>query len=201
MLTRMYRVISVMGLALILVQCGPSGKEGQVEFSLLPEEPVVITGSIDVESKQIEGPWFSFGVKVSNRSDSYVTIVGIELEVMGRSTGNAPLINTTSIAASEFNKTVAYGDSSCSYQFFTFDAIPPGAENQDLTVSDAFPEGEGCPNILESKVKFYVGGNPSKEDDNVRNYSYKVKFKPLGWFGTEDAPEDRFEKTVRFTTQ
>lgn len=201
MLTRMYRVISVMGLALILVQCGPSGKEGQVEFTLLPEEPVVITGTIEVDDKQIVGPWFSFGVKVTNRSDTHLTIVGIELEVMGRSAGNLPLLNTATAAASEFNRTITFGDTSCSYEFFTFDAIPPGAENIDLTISDPSPEGDGCPVILENIVKFYIGGNPNKEDDNVRNYSYKVKFKPLGWFGTETEPADRFEKTVRFNTQ
>lgn len=201
MLTGMFRIISVIGLALVFIQCGPSGKEAQVEFSLEPREPVVITGSTEVRDQIIPGPWFSFSVKVTNNSDTPVTIVGLEILVSARNKGNALIENETSSSASNFNFTIANGDDSCSYEFDTFDTIESG-DSKHLTISDFTPEGgDSCSGLIGSIARFYIGSNPNKDEDNVRNYNYKVKLTPLGWFGSSSEPLDRFEKSIRFNTQ
>jgi hypothetical protein len=46
---------------------------------------------------------------------------------------------------------------------------------------------------------FYVGGNP--KGPNGTNFRYRIKLKPLGWFGSLFAPTDRFEKFKYFQTQ
>src|ERR1044072_706218 len=63
--------------------CGQAGKASQIEITVLPKEPPVITGNFKLPNDQIvTQPWFRFTVKVCNNSDEALTIIGLKLNVL-----------------------------------------------------------------------------------------------------------------------
>lgn len=46
-------------------------------------------------------------------------------------------------------------------------------------------------------INFYVESLPK----DAPSFRFRVKVEPIGWFGTPDEPDDRFEKTLYFYTR
>lgn len=209
---KMLRVLLVMLATVSVVQCSSKdGKSQQVEVTVDPENPIVITGdSKDNLGNEIAAPWIKFRVHISNQSNSPVTIIGIQMKVtrVGDISGT-PL--ETSFTASNLNYSLETGDT-CSYG--SFGTLGPNEADTLRGILDP-PVTNECAGFEfatnpgtatqaekdETLATFFAGDLPTTEDESKANYRYKVELKPLGWFGTIDDQQDRFDRTIIFYTR
>lgn len=177
-----------------LAQCGKS-KSQKVTFSVVPSQPVAITGDVTVNGATITSPWFRFQLNIDNGADDSVVIVALSIKVTAPTFGNA--MHTASVVPSGFNYTATDGSVTCNYS--NFDTIAQGYSGP-LTLT---PDGTsiGC-NIGAASPIFYVGSNPKPLDDSTpSSYRYRVEVTPQGWFGSPTEQRDRFSRTFTFYTQ
>lgn len=186
------RLISI-SVALGLASCGGAkGKSASLGVSIIPERPIVITGNgVSFTGTVITAPWFGFSVTMTNPTDEPITIIGLQMEVSSLDSNGEVVTTTFTSTPAEFNR--PYGDSiSCTH--YTFGTIPANTTT-DTPLSVTL---SGVPECTAIPV-FTPSGIPSGPSKN--NFYYKVKIKPLGWFGTYTTPSDRLEKFKYFTTQ
>lgn len=120
----------------------------------------------------VEGPWFKFKLKITNKSANQVVISNLNLVLTGVTTSQGILKSEVQFSSKDIiaNKK----NPSAATQVI---AVIPG--NQALTTDF-----------------FYV----SKLSDLVTTGVYTVEATAIGWFGDVDAPSDRFEQKYFFTT-
>ncbi len=186
--------IMICTFALGLSACGGGGggKSANTRLRILPEKPIVILGPTkDQAGQDIDGPWFEFGMEVTNNTDETITVKALVAEVTAQDETGQFVTGTATWAATQVSKTVliAGEDFSCTYT--NFGEIAPLA-------TEALVLDNGVAQCLTAP-RFTVGSNESGV--NGSNFRYRVKVKPLGWFGTDTNPSDRFEKSVTFFTQ
>ncbi|MGE0529509.1 MAG: hypothetical protein AB7G93_07855 [Bdellovibrionales bacterium] len=182
-----FLILGVLGLGLL--SCSKEKSKSQhTEVEVLPEKPIVITGPFYIGDEEVAGPWFRFSVSLTNNSDEPVTIVAITLEVTSPgSFSTQPMeVNFT---PSEFNET--FDDFECTYS--SFGTIQPN-ETKILGIESSIT---GC---KSGAVVMYASGLP-KDRTGTNYYRYRVKMTPVGWFGTESEPTDRYTRSVNFYTQ
>lgn len=194
---------SIFILSAFFVSCGGNSDISKVDFSTVPENPIVITGPTKVGDKKVDANWFSLRIKAKNASKKTVTLVAIKHVARVTSDYGVEIKTEFYGIPADFNFSYTVGDTSCSYEFNAFDPIPPNTSETFITVSGAEKSGTaGCIATFQSDpLVFYLGGNPTLEKDGVSSFAYSVDLVPLGWFGTYDEPEDRFEKTEFYQTQ
>lgn len=181
----------------LLAQCGGK-KSRSAEAStwlVLPKEPIVILGDVkDSNGNEIRGPWFSFRLAMSNDdgADS-ITVVNVEITVTATDKTGMPEIKTFSLSPSDFNHSYKSNDDEIQCKYFSFGTFAKGVKEQPFTLtmgSDA-----NCTVI----PMFYLGGFAKKTTG--AQYRYKVKARPLGWFGPFDDPKDRYDMSFTFNTK
>jgi hypothetical protein len=175
---------------ILLASCGGDKSKSQnATFLVNPGKPIVITADATVDDgKTIEGPWFEFGMSMTNNTAEPITIVALELEIFSQSTNGISDSRTVAFTPGQFNFTVGT-NTEC--KFTTFGTWDPG-QTKALTVSNSIT-------ACTRGARFAVGGNSSGPGGT--NFRYRVKAKPLGWFGTENAATDRFDRSITFFTQ
>lgn len=209
--TRYLRTLRTIGLCALLVfgaaQCSNKGKSSKIDLEVTPDQPIVITGDFKIGDRTISSPWFKFKVKVTNNSDEPVTILSLSMIVDGFSTDGQFIEKKATIGPSDANFTMdCTTDITWSVEYDTFGTFDPG-ESKYLylvpSLSSPSPNIGACSTATATinKVWLYLGGNPNKDTDHVSSYSYRVTLTPVGWFGTNEEPTDRFEKSIYFSTQ
>jgi hypothetical protein len=173
-----------------LAQCAKKkSKSDGAEFGILPEKPIVILGDTkDSSGNDIKGPWFNFRVNMMNGTEDIVTIVALVLEVYAQDSSGQIVKADVAFTPAAFDFTLSE-DKEC--KFSTFGTWTVG-EKKGFLLENSDPTCTRIP-------VFYIGNNPS--GISGKNYRYRVKVKPMGWFGTYDDPTDRFDKSFSFYTQ
>lgn len=177
---------------LVLTQCGgdKSQRSDDAKIAVLPESPIVFTSKTVVNGTDVSPPWFRFQVELDNQTDSIITVVGLKIKVTATING-VVTNNETSFDPSQYNYSTDV--LTCNYAFFGEFAV---GEKKRLRIDHT---NGSCNN---GSVLFYVGANPKPDDDlNPAAYRYRVELQPLGWFGAQDDPTDRFQKKVYFYSQ
>lgn len=188
--TRGFNILICLFFLVGLTNCGgEKTKSDLAEVEVIPEKPIVITAPTENERGQkVEPPWFEFRMRMMNGSDQSITIVAITLEVFGQGPTGVMESKEVAFVPSDFNFSLSE-DTECKYTSFgTWGPTEPKA----LLLRNAIAACDRTP-------RFVVGGNP--KGVNGRFFRYRVRAKPLGWFGTEDLAEDRFQKVLTFFTQ
>lgn len=172
-----------------LVDCSKKkSKSQEVDVTIAPEKPIVITADATINGKKVAAPWFQFYVSLKNNSEENVTIIAVEAEITGQ--GASGQLTTANVAWSAGSFDGPYNDLiDCNYN--DFGTWAPG-EERSVSLDGIFDECDGV-------AVFLVGSNPKSPNGN--SFRYRVKLKPLGWFGTILDPSDRFERFKYFYTQ
>lgn len=192
-----------------LVHCGgQASKSSEVEISLSPENPVVITSDLNLSiggsEQKIKGPWFKFAVRINNQAEDPVTIVALHVEVTGvdesgimttvKKDFDPGFLNYTTTTFvcqySDFGEFDRRGDKAGTGGYYN--KMPLYVINSSTMCSG----GGGTP----YGVYFYFDNGP-KPPFATSNYRYLVKIQPLGWFGTRLEPKDRFDGFAIGNTQ
>ncbi len=188
--TRVYYILMTILAVPALASCGGKKSKSQLaDLTVNPERPIVITADATLSGdKKITGPWFQFTMNMTNGSTEPITIVALELEVSAPD--DTGVISSRPVAFSpgefDFNLTETIN---CKYA--SFGTWQPG-QTKAMTLESSSDACKGIP-------MFIVGSNAKGADG--KNFRYRVKVKPAGWFGTFDKATDRFEKSIVFTTQ
>ena len=182
-------VLVCLGLAGVTSQCSKAKtKSSMASFSVLPTNPIVIDGdSVDAAGNSIKGPWFDFRVNMVNGTGDTVTIVSLMITLYEEDASGNIVTTTVSKNPSDFDSST----DSLVCNYFSFGTWTPG-QTQNFQISNANSACTGEP-------IFYIGGNSS--GSNKSNFRYRVVVQPLGWFGTYNAPTDRFDTQFTFYTQ
>jgi hypothetical protein len=178
-----FKFLLLPAIALSICGCTPK-KSDSVSVTMIPDDPVVIdadynvpddplTTSVD-ESETIAGPWYKFQVRVTNKSGDPVTVVAMSVSVS--STKSGARISGVHEYASE--------DDDFSY----LSVIPDKAENQIL--------GDDLIAGTDKGWTFFNSSMPAAD-----GHRYTGTLTLIGWFGDADDPQERFEKTINFSTQ
>ena len=194
----MKRSHALLGLVLptlaVLAHCGGKKSEsGKVTFEMVPDKPIVITADTTVNQIAIPKPWFKFSVNVTNGSEKPVTIVAMTAII------TAPgAFDTTGWAEDPASQaqTLSTGTSSAIVSSVSCTYTTYGTWGPNEVKPIGLPSPVDACNIPSHP--FYIGG---LKDSSNGSYRYKVQLKPIGWFGTETAPTDRFDGSVTFYTQ
>lgn len=183
-------------ICLNILSCGgEASKSEQTSIEVLPESPIVITA--DIKDPSITAPWFRFQVKVTNTSDQPLTIVSLEVKVQAYINGTNQE-KTSATDPSEFNVDGATPQDSCEYS--SFGVIQPGETS--FLVPTLYGDPTNPPTCGIDRLTFYSQSNPKDPSSNTGTPPrYRVTVRPIGWFGTEDNPTDRYTKTFQFSTQ
>lgn len=187
----MYSIICSLFFALMATGCGgDKSKSDLAKVNITPEKPIVITGdTVDDSGTSITSPWFEFRVAMSNGSNQPITIVAITAEVYGQTSAGMTEKKEVAFTPSQFNFQLNE-TTQCKYTSFgTWDA---GAAMTGLTLQNGVAACKRTP-------RFLIGGNTKGVSGS--NYRYRVKIRPVGWFGTESDAIDRFDKYVTVFTQ
>jgi len=201
--TRVFNIMIGLFFLGTLAQCGgEASKSSKAEVTVVPGKPMVISAPITVKGKVIAAPWFNFQVSMKNGSDEPITLMAIELEITGTNSSGVPDVRKVAFAAGSFNYSLSLNDEiNIECNFANFGTWAPGEEKRfELSGAQGIchdPDNDGSPDPLYPL--FYVDSNPS--GPTGRNFNYRVKMKPIGYFGTPDEPTNRFEKTVFFSTR
>lgn len=193
--------------AVAICACGKKSKSSDVTISVQPSQPIVFTSDLSYQNGtttvKIKAPWFKFGVSMNNTSDQPITIIGLHIEVSSTDSTGQTKTNSVDLDPSTSNYTVTTGGNTitCTYtDFGQFDVkgVPGGPSFNNTTLYSIPSAGSttGCPIVAPT---FYIGSNPIETDQT--SFIYRVKVKPLGWFGTRNQPADRYEGTFTFSTQ
>lgn len=195
-------ILAAVFLGLWTVRCGSPGKSSQVSMTVVPGQPPVITADFQYNpTTTITAPWYAFQVNVTNNSDETVTIIALQLHVIGQRSDGTPVTKDITISPSMYDFTQTCGDGTTQQVNFTdfgMFAGNGGSGQLSLTPRDI---STVCGAAWTPRTPLlYAGGNPSKTADHVQSYSYTVQLTPAGWFGTVTAPDQRFEKMIMFGT-
>ena len=171
-----------------LPQCGEEGKASKADFDIVPGKPIVITGDIEENGTTIKAPWFKFTASLTNNTGDSITLVAMKVEVIAISESGATSTVEKSFAPSMANYSTISGFE-CAYK--TFGTWADG-ETKKLRFDN------GSSSCLADDFEFTVDSLPKQPGSNFR---YRVRLTPLGWFGTETEPTDRFTKQLTIYTQ
>ena len=170
---------SLILLSVSLLSCtsadSPSNK---IDLNFVPETPYVLNApqTVIVNGTEVElaPPWFQFTFNVGN------------------SETETSKIKTVTIISIELS---VLGDESFKVAF-TGGAIAEGRKfvAQHLEATELADKTATTP----AGVTFYIPGLPK---NSTGNYFYTMQLKAVGWFGDEDNPGERFERTYVFSTQ
>ena len=177
-----------------IVQCGSKkSKSSPVQVNIIPDTPIVITASIEGQEGK-EAPWFKFRVSVDNLTDQAFELVALQLEITGQ--GSSGQLTTAEAAFDPSSFNVVVLDTQCEYK--TFGTWAPNTKREIGVIGYPITGGLTCPSLT---AEFVVGGNP-KGGPSGKNFRYRVKAIPLGYFVDANGdPEDRFEKFKYFFTK
>jgi len=189
----MKKILVLVFIFLTTVQCAEDPLNKNVEFDILPNNPIVIdadytyTRQIGDETKEItvKGPWFLFSYTIKNNSDRVVTLASIRYTVEAISkTGNTIVSKGGSLDPGELE-----GDPTPT----VLARVPPGG-------TYGIDDGE------RTSARWIIHTLPEK--DTVRSLAFKVKFEAIGWFEEEGSSSDRIgipsktmKKQLQITTQ
>jgi hypothetical protein len=184
-------LITLLAVAFLSSCGGKENKATNVDVTIEPEKPIVITGDIEVNGEELQSPWFRFQVHIKNGSEQAFTLVALQAEVTGVDESGQTSTATVSFAPNDSDgKWLGEDNPTCSYT--GYGTYQPG-DDLDLTLSGALT---ACP----TGIAFYVGGNP--KGPSGKSFRYRVKLKPLGYFiDSQGIASDRFEKFKNFYTQ
>lgn len=197
------KALVLLGLGLWTIRCGSAGKSSQISMSVVPGQPNVITADFQYNSTTtISAPWFPFQVSVHNGSDETVTIIALQLHVIGTRADGTSVTKDITVSPTMYNFTATCsGGTTQEVDFSDFGEIAANTTSQ-LTLTPRNITSL-CGTAISGPLLtplLYAGGNPSKTSDHVLNYSYTVQLTPAGWFGTHNAPDQRFDKVLVFGT-
>lgn len=204
-----YLKVAFICMALSLSQCGnKKTKSQQVAISVSPSSPIVITSDVTINKGGspvvIKGPWFRFQVSISNQSDTPITVISLHVEVTGLDVNGQSITASKDFDPGEFNFSDMSGQT-CIYTDFgefqkggTSAGVVVGTKKIYNDKSLFVTKNPGC--NTDGVAVFYFDGAP-KPATGSTNYHYSVMVKPVGWFGTRDAPSDRFENFTTVYTQ
>lgn len=168
---------------------GEKSKSHGAEVEIIPEKPIVITADTkDGSGNDVKAPWFEFRMRINNNTGHEFTIVAVSAEIFAQGSSGQPETKIAAWTPSDFDFSL---DEDTECKFSSFGTWEVGA-SQVLVLKNGIDACERIP-------KFMVGDNLT--GITGKNYRYRVRVKPLGWFGTELEPEDRFEKVETFFTQ
>ena len=187
---RVYNILIALLFLAVFANCGgEKAKSDLAELEIIPEKPIVITGdTVDDDDNKIKAPWFEFRMRLTNGSAEKITVVAVTAEVFAQDSTGQTDVKEVSWTPAEFNFQLNE-DTECKFSSFgTWDA----GEGKALSLRNGN-------SLCSRQPKFLVGDN--KKGVSGRNFRYRVRAKPLGWFGTEDQADDRFEKSLTFFTQ
>lgn len=205
---KLSKQLLLVGLALILANCGNKGRSADVQVDMIPEKPIVITSDTSywwgTQQTKVKAPWFKFRVNIRNSSDLALVIQALHVEVTGvDSTTGQFVTKTADYDPSNFGYTVASGI--CNYS--DFGLFTNGGTASGPTLYNNLPLNIGnvgnadcVGDTTPQSVWFYFGDAPVPTSGSA-NYHYSVKIKPLGWFGSRVDQQDRFSGSGNGTTQ
>lgn len=172
-----------------------------VEVSVTPNKPVVITSDYSAGGHFIKGPWFSFDVALYNQTAQIVTVIGARVTVSGRDYEGVKTSVTAAFSPSDFNTVLTCSNGTkVSVAFSDFGTYSPGSTAY-LELLDQTPLPPDCtgvsPNI--APVTFYAAGLPPHGMSS--DFDYDVDLELIGWTGSSVAPTARFNQHFTFGTQ
>ncbi len=171
----------LMTLSLFLLQCG--GKDTvstQVDFSNIPDKPIVITTDLPLRvedgdgdpttftTKDIKAPWFLFRYSIKNNSSKTITVANLKFTITG-SKNSTPVVYETQLDLTDLGTNVTY-----------LEEITPGKSATRFNTT-----------------AFYLQALPK----DVDSFSYSVKVDIQGWVGKNDTPEENLKVSRTFTTR
>jgi hypothetical protein len=181
----------------LLAQCGgKKSRSSNTTFEVLPDEPIVILGdTLDQNGNSIKGPWFQFRVAMTNNdTSSKITVVALELTITSEDNTGSIKSTDVSFSPTTFNHSISDGGTGtidCKYT--DFGEFSPGVPKGFLLL-DPLQPGK-----CDAIPVFMIGGGTSGISGH--NFRYRVKARPLGWFGPYATPEDRFDTFFNFSTK
>jgi hypothetical protein len=168
----------------VSAHAGPTLSD-QVDVSVLPDKPIVITGdTTDGKGQTIRGPWFQTRFRLTNNSSQPVTVVAISYTIE-----SARDTVVGSFAANDFNFSTECNGKSVMTNYTDFGVFLPGDSGSFRLISRGDCDATTMP------VFFF--GSLSSQD----RYVYTVHIHLQGWFGTYDNPTDSLKKDLTFQTQ
>lgn len=195
------RFILISALSSLAIQCGANKSESQkVEFAVVPGSPIVFSanGSYTVGGVKVTlgAPWYGFQVRVFNKSAQKVKIIAVKVETsIALVTGTTS--NSTEYNPGKFDYSIPDTSITCAFDDFGVYNADMGSETAMYLTRASTSPALNCG--TEPIPLFYVTGAPA---DPNKNYRYRVKVTPLGFFiNGAGEPEDRFETDFTFTTQ
>lgn len=195
MTSRISTTLLIAALGLGLSGCGDEGKSSQVEVTILPESPIIITGDgKDADGNTLTAPWFSYRVLINNQSDSALTIVSVKATITLSEYGSTP--TNYDFPASKLNYTTAAGIN-CTYL-----TLGEFAKNTSGPLVGKLTDA-GLAGTCAQDLAFSIAPNTltKPRDPKTKNYRYRVEIEPQGWFGDRDNPTDRFVKKMVIYTR
>lgn len=196
---RAFNIVICLLVTVGIVSCGGGGssKGSKTIVNIVPPKPIVITGPTkDSTGAEIPGAWYRFSVSIDNPTDEEVTIIAVDVETTAQSPEGQTIVTKTTFTPSNFN--FALSDTvTCKYTSFgTFGAASTGGV--------FWLDGQGDFITGCDRYAIFIVGNQGTGPSG-KNFRYRVKMKPQGWFGPEDLVTgnpsfDRYEKQVNFYT-
>ncbi len=193
---RVFNIVISLFLATTLISCGGGGttKGSKTSVDIIPPKPIVITGPTkDSLGNDVPGAWYRFSVSITNPTDEELTIVALQVETTTVDENGQSTTTDTTFSPTQYNFQFSE-NIQCKYS--SFGTIAANSSANLGLASGGNPECTGI-------AVFIVGGNSTGPNGN--NFRYRVKVKPLGWFGPEGlsttASFDRYEKTETFFTR
>jgi hypothetical protein len=180
--TRMIKFILSLLVFGSLAQCGRSANDEDLALvEITPDEPIVFTADKeDLLGNEIKAPWFDFRLRMDNQTKDVITVIALKANITGIDKSGLPTTTKWEITASHFN-------------FST--------ETQDCVFSHFGEWQQGEDKVFELfgscnyTPLFTVASLP---EGNGVTFRYRIDLTILGWFGTYEAPSDRFEKKLIF---
>jgi len=179
----------------------PPSQSNMVDVVVNPTSPAIITADFQLNSTTtIKAPWFANTITLNNNSNKPVTIIAVQYLVTAKRADGTSITKDITISPSMYNFTASCADGRTEEVNFTdFGMFAPGQSGRLSLAPRNVVTVCGSP-FTPIAPLLYVGGNPSRNIDGVTDYTYSVEMKPIGWFGTVNEPDSRFDKSVIFTT-
>jgi len=175
----------------------PADPSDKVTLSSFPQSPMVIDAILELSTGQtILPPWLIHHVAIDNQAADAVTISSIQYFVQDNATGN--IQETFALPADYDYSITCQGDGIGYTKHITYTDFGTYAANYSgpLMLTYKGDRPKECPAVDPKEPIFYRGqlGPEGHHDYNVR-VTYQ------GWFGPQDQPAGRFEKTITFVSK
>ncbi|MBX3021501.1 MAG: hypothetical protein KF799_07480 [Bdellovibrionales bacterium] len=189
------KLVTLIVLAALLAQCG--GKKSRSAeastWAVLPNEPIVILGPTkDSTGADVQGPWFAFRLQMSNSDTETITIMAIDLTITGTDPAGGITTKSITFTPTMFDHSYTDNDVEKQCKYYSFGEIPAGGANIDLSLPTA--------DVNCTLQPYFVVGDLGRKDVGS-SYRYRVKARPLGWFGPFANPKDRYDMSFDFNTK